>query len=201
MSKKNGRDRLISSALQLFSEKGFYAVSIREICDNARANQCLISYYFGGKENLLEVIFEERFVNQNFNKIVSPLISPESKIDFEIKLKIFLKFYVSFYLENKEVVSLYFEELENGHELANRIYNKTYGIVWDRLNIFLEEAQLKNFVKKECNLKIISLQTIGPIFSLIRTAKAGLYYAHCELIDELFLEELIQQIICSIKNQ
>ena len=57
--KETGRDRLIASSLKLFSQKGFHGCSIREICDAAKANISLISFHFGGKEGLLEVIFEE----------------------------------------------------------------------------------------------------------------------------------------------
>jgi TetR/AcrR family transcriptional regulator, regulator of cefoperazone and chloramphenicol sensitivity len=46
------RQRLLDAAEQVFSEKGFKAASVREICNKAGANIAAINYYFGDKESL-----------------------------------------------------------------------------------------------------------------------------------------------------
>ena len=46
------RAALISAALAAFGEKGFDAVSTREIALAAKANSAMIAYHFGGKEGL-----------------------------------------------------------------------------------------------------------------------------------------------------
>ncbi len=42
----------------MFAEKGFYGTSIRDICKVAGVNISLISYHFGGKEELYKVVVE-----------------------------------------------------------------------------------------------------------------------------------------------
>jgi TetR/AcrR family transcriptional regulator len=59
--KINTRTKLIEIATQLFSEKGFAAVSIREVTEAAQVNVSAVSYYFNGKEGLYQAVLEEQF--------------------------------------------------------------------------------------------------------------------------------------------
>lgn len=45
-------NKIIEAAVPLFAAKGLAAVSVKELADAAGVNIALISYYFGGKENL-----------------------------------------------------------------------------------------------------------------------------------------------------
>lgn len=58
----NTRDRLLTQAEQLFSQKGFAAVSVREITSAADSNLSAINYHFGNKLNLYLSVFKERWV-------------------------------------------------------------------------------------------------------------------------------------------
>jgi len=50
------RERLLSTAAQLFAERGFARVTVREICLGARANVAAINYHFGGKQGLYDTV-------------------------------------------------------------------------------------------------------------------------------------------------
>jgi TetR/AcrR family transcriptional regulator, regulator of cefoperazone and chloramphenicol sensitivity len=51
------RDRLLEAGTQLFAERGFRNVTVRDICAAASANVAAINYHFAGKEGLyLEVL-------------------------------------------------------------------------------------------------------------------------------------------------
>jgi AcrR family transcriptional regulator len=56
------RDRLMDAAEGLMAERGFAAVSVREICAVAGTQISSITYHFGSKEQLLDAIFERRSV-------------------------------------------------------------------------------------------------------------------------------------------
>jgi TetR/AcrR family transcriptional regulator len=57
----NNRDFILSSALTLFSQRGFSAVSVREITEMAKISKPTLYYYFGNKEGLLRTIIAENF--------------------------------------------------------------------------------------------------------------------------------------------
>lgn len=60
-TEENTRDRLLDHAERLFAEKGFAAVSVREITSAADCNLAAVNYHFGGKQNLYLSVFRERW--------------------------------------------------------------------------------------------------------------------------------------------
>jgi AcrR family transcriptional regulator len=52
------RDRLLRAAEQLFAERGFKAVTVREICQAARANVAAVNYHFGDKLGLYREVIQ-----------------------------------------------------------------------------------------------------------------------------------------------
>jgi len=50
----NTREQILKAALDLFSEKGFEAVSVRDVTTAADVNLASVSYHFGGKEGLIQ---------------------------------------------------------------------------------------------------------------------------------------------------
>lgn len=53
--------RLLEAAGEIFSEKGFKAATVRDICRAARANVAAVHYHFGDKEGLYKALLVEAF--------------------------------------------------------------------------------------------------------------------------------------------
>jgi len=68
---KDTRSRILDVAEELFSERGFDRVSIRDITNKARVNLAAINYHFGSKEDLIAAIFEREFVPVNEARIAA----------------------------------------------------------------------------------------------------------------------------------
>jgi AcrR family transcriptional regulator len=58
------KDRLLDAAEQLFAEKSFQDVSIRELATAADVNVAAVNYHFQGKDNLYHEVILRRFVIQ-----------------------------------------------------------------------------------------------------------------------------------------
>lgn len=196
--KEKGRGRLLSSALKLFSQKSFDSVSVREICDDANANVSLISFYFGGKDSLLDTIFQEQLLSSKFEGLERILSTPESIDDMKTKLKVFLESYLDFYLENKEVFSLYLEELEKGHAVSKKLLPETFGKVWDQLTVFLEESKEKQFLNQGIDTRVLIFQIMGPITSLVLCKGISFQRTGASLEDKAFSTSLVNQIVYAI---
>lgn len=52
------RERLLRAAEQLFAEHGFKAVTVRQICQAARANVAAVNYHFGDKLGLYREVMQ-----------------------------------------------------------------------------------------------------------------------------------------------
>lgn len=61
---ENSKQKILNAATKLFAHKGFDAVSVRKICKEANANLCLISYHFGGKQELYNAIIDDLIEKQ-----------------------------------------------------------------------------------------------------------------------------------------
>jgi TetR/AcrR family transcriptional regulator len=55
---KESRDKILKSAEELFSTKGFDGTSVREVAEKAGVNKALIFYYFKNKEEILQSLFD-----------------------------------------------------------------------------------------------------------------------------------------------
>ena len=56
------RDRLLDEAENLFAQRGYYAVSVREITSAAAVNLAAVNYHFGNKQNLYLEVFRSRWM-------------------------------------------------------------------------------------------------------------------------------------------
>lgn len=56
------KERLLDAAEALFAEKGFHAVTVREITRAAHCNLAAVNYYFGNKQKLYLEVFRARWI-------------------------------------------------------------------------------------------------------------------------------------------
>ena len=56
------QERLLNEAEALFAQKGYQAVSVREISTAADCNLAAVNYHFGNKQNLYLEVFRSRWV-------------------------------------------------------------------------------------------------------------------------------------------
>lgn len=61
---ENSKQRILNAATKLFATQGFDGTSIRQICKEADANICMISYFWGGKQELYNGIIEDLIEKQ-----------------------------------------------------------------------------------------------------------------------------------------
>jgi AcrR family transcriptional regulator len=66
---KDTRERLLDVGERLFGERGFAAVSVREITSAAGANVAAVNYHFSNKDGLLQAVFERRMMPLNEERL------------------------------------------------------------------------------------------------------------------------------------
>lgn len=102
---ETSRQRILQAATKLFAKNGFDGTSIRQICNEANANICMISYFWGGKQELYNGIIEDLIKKQtdyaetfiDFN--VEP-ISLDKNSQIKLLMKVVDKIVDFFYSEN-----------------------------------------------------------------------------------------------------
>ena len=64
LDNENSKQRILNAATKLFAAQGYEGTSIRQICKEADANICMISYFWGGKQELYNGIIEDLIEKQ-----------------------------------------------------------------------------------------------------------------------------------------
>lgn len=124
----NTKSEILNTALDLFSQKGFSAVSIRDICAVVNIKESTVYYHVQNKEAILDELLAE-FQNRSEN-LISKMYSAFPKLSYGVRAgeKLFqtiLTEYVDNYLAdsfcNKVIRILFIDQLNNPkvHELYN----------------------------------------------------------------------------------
>lgn len=101
---ENSKEKILNTAIKLFAQKGFDGTSIREICKSANINICMISYYFGGKQELYQEIINNLVESQKTYMEsfldVSEDFSNKSKKELIEKLQTVLDKFIDYFYSN-----------------------------------------------------------------------------------------------------
>jgi AcrR family transcriptional regulator len=102
-------NKIIEAAIPLFATKGVAAVSVKDVADAAGVNIALISYYFGGKDNLYAFVLEKQLT------VMSDAIDiiREEQLSPIMKIRRFADMVVVLYQTNPYMDRLFFIELMN----------------------------------------------------------------------------------------
>lgn len=107
---ETAEEKIKAAARKLFIQKGFAATRTREIADEAGINLALLNYYFGGKQNLFNLIMEETLLG--FLEVVSiHFHNPDTTLNE--KMEHLSKAYIEFLLERPDLPIFILSELRN----------------------------------------------------------------------------------------
>ena len=111
-------EKIIAAARKLFTQKGFSATKTRDIAEEAGINLALLNYYFRSKQNLFQIIIEEKF-EQLFG-VINPILS-NSEISLEEKIETLVTNYTNMLLGNDDLPLFVLSEIKTNEFLIKRV--------------------------------------------------------------------------------
>lgn len=105
--KQDVEKKIIDAARELFYEKGFTGVTVRDIANKAEVNLALLHYYFRTKEKIFEIVFNEAFtlLFRKLNRALS------SEVGIFEKIKSIISSYISIATKHPQLASFIMHEL------------------------------------------------------------------------------------------
>jgi TetR/AcrR family transcriptional regulator, regulator of cefoperazone and chloramphenicol sensitivity len=86
------RERLLKAAAQLFADRGFKKVTVRDICRAARANVAAVNYHFGDKTGLYREVLQQAIetirATNDAARAAGAGLSPEEKLRQYLKVSL-----------------------------------------------------------------------------------------------------------------
>lgn len=121
----NTQQKIIEVSKNLFAENGFHGTSIRDICKAAEVNISLISYYFGGKDELYKVVVEsitKKIINyMRTNMNFAGEVPDFNAMPQEMKVKLFFQmidkmidYFYSEEFSDADIMIIFREQITSG---------------------------------------------------------------------------------------
>jgi AcrR family transcriptional regulator len=182
---KRTRDKILDSAVQVFSQKGFQASTIREIARSAGVNDLTVYRHFENKEKL----FNEMFCQHTLLSEMNNFINSRIKGDFNADIRAIITMFVSTFKREIALVKLILIESENMIECRKYLASLTGTIIKD-LTAFFIHYQESGVIRPEANCYAIASSLYSTVFA--RVYSLILYGDVREEQDCISEEELIE---------
>lgn len=190
----SSRDKLIKTAISLFSENGYEGTSISKIMEKSKVNVSMISYYFGGKEGLLaaalKTMAHEKLVHARRH-----LFKFETQAEFQIRLELFIDELASFFAEQAPLIKLFLQQLEQGFDGAESEFEVAFSNVIECFEKFLDAGKQKGFISKTKDVHVTTVQLFGPLTALVKTRNSTFKYLGVSIEDKVFREKLVKSLV------
>jgi len=128
------RMRILLAAKRLFAQQGYDGTSVRQICEDAGVNVALISYYFGGKENMFQELFQAFFPSSSLEDYEDQLQDPIQG------LRLFVTEVIRYRMAEPDIIKLLQQEIALNSPRIQIIRNSAFPI-WLRFRTLLEEGR------------------------------------------------------------
>lgn len=198
---KTTKQRIIEESLNLFAEKGYEGVSMREIAAAVGIKGASIYNHFKGKDNIFQGIFEEMIKRYDDMALALSLPLQESEEVaqrfIDLNEQDFLKMakaLFAFFVKDEFVVK--FRRMlvteQNRSQLAAQTLRSYYFDAPIQYQTGLFEKMQKNGVFKKYDAKIMALHFYSPIYFLLNRYDLNQEFDSC-------IEELNQHVNWFIK--
>jgi AcrR family transcriptional regulator len=154
--KVDKKAHILAVAEQLFADNGFDGTSVRDIAQLANVNLAMISYYFGSKEKLLEVLIEDRAgytlgIIEELSK--NQTLTPWDKIDRLVD------FYVERILNNHRFHCIMSQQFNNARspEIKEQLINIKLRNLEQIKKVIADGQKKKMFCKVDIELTMASV--------------------------------------------
>lgn len=162
------KQRIKEAALKLFARNGYKGTGLREIAKEANVNVAMISYYFGGKTELMKMFFDEyqdrmqQITIDSYEKAFSP----------EELIRETLKQIINFTKENPDLCMITMNETNfSDKKLHSYKINRIKNSVFIGKDLFIEK------IMKGQNIGREEAEDKHNIFiAIARSALAGILY-------------------------
>jgi AcrR family transcriptional regulator len=158
------KEKILTSAAELFAMHGFYKVSVREICEKAEVTKPSLYYYYKDKEALLEELMNE--TNKCADKLVEKYVGQKTQLH-EI-LNGIIEVYLEFLRKYPHLTRFSaFIQATNVPPKILKMKKQRYKNEMERFVYLLKEKQDEGIISEILDTKLLANNFIGTILMII----------------------------------
>lgn len=156
------KEKILKSALKLFSQKGYLGTTTKEIAKEAKVAEVTLFRYFNSKENL----FIDVLKSQSFLPTLKDLIPKLKKKDYKNSLKTIARYYIDLLKKKKDLIYIMHTEMFQYPAQIRAIHSKMIQEVYLVFASYLEELKEEGILRKDLDCNYASLAYFGMLFNL-----------------------------------
>ncbi|WP_415062475.1 TetR/AcrR family transcriptional regulator [Bdellovibrio sp.] len=151
------RQKIIEAATVLFAHEGLHGTSTRDIARESGLNVSLISYYFGGKENLYKTVIQEFVLNvfSHIENVINEFEQDEvSAKSIERAIRSLIETLVDMRVANPHVVKILTREKISGLPFSREIHETMLTNAGEKIESIIAHGQKAGVVNKKINSRL-----------------------------------------------
>lgn len=137
------RQKIIDAAISLFYSKGYNGTSVRDIAKQADVNVANISYYFSGKQGLMEQLVSDFL--EGYLRIVERTVEQRNFLSAKEVLFQMVRNILQYQFERRELTRFFYRELSLDSTLIREIMT----IYFSKERYYIEQLIRQGQEKKE----------------------------------------------------
>lgn len=186
------REKILEEAERLFAEKGFHAVSVREITTAARVHLSAVNYHFGGKKKLYMDVFRYRWV-ERAKRVAKPILELENAENFTPKqvIRAVIEAFLNFNMSEDERYwhsQLVIKEMAKPSEALDLIYEEVMNPMFSLIGRLLGRAISEDVDDLKLKLAVLSFFSQILYFNFSRPAIM-------KFLDQGYSDDVIEQLV------
>ncbi len=154
------REKILESALKLFSQKGYLGATTRQIANDAGIAEVTLFRHFPTKERLLEEVFQKYSFLPELRNILPKI----SDLEYREALFVLVKSFLNTLFLRKEMIKIMKSEMFRYPEHIIAFYQSFLDELYSTLAIYFTEKQQKGILKN-FDPKLGGRALLGMVFS------------------------------------
>jgi TetR/AcrR family fatty acid metabolism transcriptional regulator len=156
------RERIMSSAMRVFAQKGFYGAKVSDIADDAGVADGTIYLYFKSKDDLLICLFEEQMARVQV-ELTRAMDGAERATD---KLRRFIRAYLELVADNRHAAEVITIELRQSAKFMKEYKNPRFAEFLKTLAGVVDEGQRLGTIRGDVPAPVAARALFGALDEL-----------------------------------
>ncbi|MCU5684627.1 forespore capture DNA-binding protein RefZ [Bacillus wiedmannii] len=143
---KQTKQKVIDAAISLFNTKGYDGTSVREIAKRADVNVANISYYFAGKQGLLEQLITDFL--EGYIHVIEMSFEQREYLSAKDVMVQMVREILRYQFENRELTRFFYRELSLDTTLIREVMTIYFSKERYYIEQMIRQGQMKQEFKK-----------------------------------------------------
>ncbi len=180
------RDKILETALRLFSKRGYLGATTKEIAKEAGIAEVTLFRHFPSKEKL----FEDVLNTYSFLPILKGLLLELSKMPYEKALTIIAKRFLATLDSRKDMIHIMHSEVHRYPEKIHKIYHGFIDETIKTLASYFHKMHQKGILRK-FDTESGARAFLGMFFSFFNAKEFYMYKKHRDIDTDKTIKEFV----------